>query len=246
VLTFGAMGEHASVDDLGLVLLGERVRREALAFDQPVNLQNACTAFLLASAALHRMAADGHGPAQRLVEGARERWRRKHPPRTYGQATPEPHLYFIPELIGPLSEFRGLAHRMEELGCRDGVRVINNSMCTNPDAVIKSATAVREPTHLLIGGINKDLDFRPLRTYLSASKDRAYLYGRDAASLDAALGGRWPRFGTLAEAFRAATEAAQSGEAIMLAPGCASTDQFRDFVDRGDVFRALAKEWLER
>ena len=58
------------------------------------------------------------------------------------------------------------------------------------------------------------------------------------------LGGNYPIFDTMKEAFEAATRSAVSGEVIMLAPGCASNDQFRDFRERGDVFKAMAKEWL--
>jgi len=58
------------------------------------------------------------------------------------------------------------------------------------------------------------------------------------------LGGSYPIFDTLNQAFEAATRNAVKGEVIMLAPGCASTDQFRDFRDRGNVFKAIAKEWL--
>jgi UDP-N-acetylmuramoylalanine--D-glutamate ligase len=149
-------------------------------------------------------------------------------------------------IVEGLQSFKGLAHRMEWLGERDRVRVINNSMCTNPDAVIKSAMAVRDPSHLLIGGVNKGLDFGPLRHYLANHRHRAYLFGSDAANLDAMLGGGHPTFRTLQEAFAAATDKAVPGEVIMLAPGCASTDQFRDFRERGDVFRDVAKEWLNR
>ena len=66
----------------------------------------------------------------------------------------------------------------------------------------------------------------------------------NAAELNEMLGGGWQIFVTMQEAFEAATLAAKSGEVIMLAPGCASTDQFRDFRDRGNVFKAMAKEWL--
>jgi UDP-N-acetylmuramoylalanine--D-glutamate ligase len=59
------------------------------------------------------------------------------------------------------------------------------------------------------------------------------------------LGGGYPVFATLNLAFEAATREARPGEVIMLAPGCASTDQFRDFRERGEVFKAMAKEWLE-
>jgi UDP-N-acetylmuramoylalanine--D-glutamate ligase len=144
-----------------------------------------------------------------------------------------------------LTQFAFIAHRMEPLGSRDGIRVINNSMCTNPDAVVASAQAVRDPVHLLMGGVNKGLDFRRLRNYLANGRNRSYLYGRDANELDAMLGGNLPVFTTMVEAFEAATAQATAGEVIMLAPGCASSDQFRDFRDRGEAFRAMASRWLE-
>jgi UDP-N-acetylmuramoylalanine--D-glutamate ligase len=135
---------------------------------------------------------------------------------------------------------------MEQVGERDGVKVVNNSMCTNPDAVVNSAQALRDPAHLLIGGVNKGLDFTPLGRMLGGGRHHAYLYGRDAAQIDAEMGGGFPVFDTMRQAFAAATDAAHKGEVVMLAPGCASSDQFRDFRHRGDEFRAMAQEWIQR
>ena len=134
---------------------------------------------------------------------------------------------------------------MEYVGSKDGVRIINNSMCTNPDAVVKSAQAVRGPNHLIMGGKDKYLPFTPVRNYLASGMHKAYLYGEAKDLLNEQLGGGFPTYNTLQEAFRAATERARPGEVIMLAPGCASTDQFDDFRDRGNVFKTIAKEWLE-
>jgi UDP-N-acetylmuramoylalanine--D-glutamate ligase len=148
-------------------------------------------------------------------------------------------------LLEPFEDMAPLKHRMEFLGAKNGIRVINNSMCTNPDAVVKSAQSVRDSVHLLLGGVNKGLSFKPVKAFLANQRHRGYLFGRDAAEINAELGGEIPIFGTMQEAFAAATAAAISGEVIMLAPGCASSDQFRDFRHRGDVFTELAKEWLD-
>jgi UDP-N-acetylmuramoylalanine--D-glutamate ligase len=249
VLTFGASGQHARVDEIELTLLDKRVRLEDLPFDEPHNYQNACMAALLTYGALANKAqrAPESGAAQ-LLRRAEQQYREARDAKrsVYDPRQPEetPLRVMPMEIVEGLKSFRGLAHRMESVGEKGGVRVINNSMCTNPDAIIKSAQAVKDPAHLLIGGVNKSLDFKPLRHYLANGRNKAYLFGTDAEDLDKMLGGGYPVFETMEQAFRAATEQAQPGQAIMLAPGCASTDQFRDFRDRGNVFKAIAKEWL--
>ena len=197
------------------MVFGRKVPLDSLPFHEPHNYQNAAMALLLASGAL-AVRAKGRWPVEELCEC----------------------------LVDGLRTFRGLEHRMETVGERGGVRVINNSMCTNPDAVIKSVQAVRDRTHILMGGVNKELDFGPLRHYLANHRHQPYLYGTDAVKLNAMLGGGFPIYGSLQEAFSAAAEAAREGEVVMLAPGCASTDSFKDFRDRGNVFKAIATDWL--
>jgi len=149
-------------------------------------------------------------------------------------------------VIKGIKEFPGIAHRMEWVGERDGVRLINNSMCTNPAAVVTSSKAIPAKQHLLVGGINKNLDFAPLKAHLAEIPQPVYLFGRDAESINEQLGGGHPVFQTMTEAFQRAIRNAKAGEVVMLAPGCASMDQFRDFEDRGNVFKTIAKEWLEQ
>jgi UDP-N-acetylmuramoylalanine--D-glutamate ligase len=141
--------------------------------------------------------------------------------------------------------FGGLDHRMERIGSRNSVDLINNSMCTNPGALIASSRSLDSHQHLLIGGLTKDLDFAPVADYLRESGNSAYLFGADAAKINSQLGGSFPVFRTMEEAFAAAIRAARPGDAVMLAPGCASMDQFTDFRARGDEFKRLAKEWLQ-
>ncbi len=148
-------------------------------------------------------------------------------------------------VLAGLKAFKGLAHRMERLGHRAGVEIINNSMCTNPAAIIASSSGVPAPQHILIGGIKKNYDFAAVEEYLERSGHVAYLFGKDANEINEELGGSWPVFSTMKLAFRAATEKATPGEVIVLAPGCASMDQFADFVARGEEFKKMAKEWLD-
>jgi UDP-N-acetylmuramoylalanine--D-glutamate ligase len=151
------------------------------------------------------------------------------------------------ELKSIIAHFPGIAHRMEFVCETEGIRFVNNSMCTNPGAVISSLKSISGPTHTLIGGVNKELDFSPLADYLLENPQPVYLYGRDALQIADVLRKKCPInlpvYSTMKEAFGAASNAAQKGDTVMLAPGCASMDQFSDFRHRGDVFRQLAKDW---
>jgi UDP-N-acetylmuramoylalanine--D-glutamate ligase len=152
----------------------------------------------------------------------------------------------VPEAVFEgFRRFRGLAHRMELVGEWGGIRLINNSMCTNPAAVIASAGSVSGGLRLLIGGVNKGLDFRSVGEFVAAQGASTYLYGRDRTEINREMGGGWPEFATMEAAFSAALSNVKPGDTVLLAPGCASLDQFRDFRERGDVFRALAERWLE-
>lgn len=247
--TFGATGEHARVEERDLIFFGKPTPKDRFPFSEPHNYTNACTAALMAYGYLRwRADSDPESNAAWLLESASqaERTRLAAKQSVYDRTALPDRPEVMPQaVIDGLAEFKGLANRMELVGTRSGIRLINNSMCTNPDALQKSAQAIQDPCHLLVGGVNKEADFRPVGRYLAGSRHRVYLFGRDARSLNEAMGNRHPIFGTMHEAFAAATEAARPGEAIMLAPGCASMDQFRDFVDRGNVFRQIAKDWLD-
>lgn len=243
-LQFGSLATHSGIDDQFLTILDQRIPLDSLPFREPHNLRNAAFAGLMAYGALWSMAKRGSTAADEIMASAREEWRERHPGRTYGGKPVEPDHILPRDIVTGLQSFRGLRHRMEWLGERHGVRVVNNSMCTNPEAVIASVQAARDPVHILMGGVNKDLSFAPVRHYLANGRHHAYLFGRDAAAINEELGGSVPVYASMEDAFRTAIEAARPGEIVMLAPGCASSDQFRDFRHRGDVFRELALEWI--
>lgn len=152
-----------------------------------------------------------------------------------------------PEVVLPyVGSFKGLENRLEFVGEKDGVRVVNNSMCTNPSAMLSSLDGVSGRVLLIAGGVSKVDDLGPLEK-VGSKVDQALLFGRDARKLEAALtigGAKTSVFGSLEDAFAEAVKAARSGDTILLSPGCASFDQFDDFIDRGNHFRRLAKEWI--
>ncbi len=147
--------------------------------------------------------------------------------------------------IEGLKLFKGLSHRMEFVAEKQGIRFINNSMCTNPAALKASLESIVEPVRTLVGGVNKDLSFVGLREFFANRPGSVYLFGRDARQINEELGGNYQVWSTMKEAFDAATKEAKEGEIVMLAPGCASMDQFRDFRHRGDVFRTYVTDWTE-
>ncbi len=148
-------------------------------------------------------------------------------------------------ILNALKNFEGLSHRMEFVAKKRGITFINNSMCTNPAAVKASLQCIPTRVHALIGGVNKDLSFADLKTFFDSKQINIQLFGRDAAQINQELGGNYQVWSTMKEAFDAATTEAKDGEIVMLVPGCASMDQFRDFRHRGDVFKSYVMDWTE-
>jgi len=137
--------------------------------------------------------------------------------------------------------FAGVAHRMERVAEVGGVLYINNSMCTNVAAAVCSLAAMDRPTILIAGGADKDLDFAPLVPTLRARAKHVVLIGSVAEKMEKTFtaGGytALSRAGSLEEAVRKARDLARPGEAVLLAPACASFDMFADFEARGVAFR---------
>ncbi len=96
-----------------------------------------------------------------------------------------------------------------------------------------------------MGGVTKNLDFRPVGEYLEGTQHKVYVFGPDPARMNEMLGHDWPSFDSMDDAFIAATGAAQHGETVLLAPGCASAEPYLNFKERGEAFKKMAREWLE-
>jgi UDP-N-acetylmuramoylalanine--D-glutamate ligase len=146
-----------------------------------------------------------------------------------------------------LARFEGLAHRMETVAHADGVQFVNDSKATNPEAAARSL-ACFERIHWIAGGRPKEASLDPLRPWLGRVR-HAYLIGEAAAGFEQALAPEiaCTRSGDLATAVAQAAGAARrepGGGVVLLAPACASFDQFTNFEARGDAFRALVAAQL--
>ncbi|MDT7960494.1 MAG: cyanophycin synthetase, partial [Armatimonadota bacterium] len=150
------------------------------------------------------------------------------------------------QLREALASFAGVPHRMEFVGAWDGVRYINNSMCTNADALEKSLQATPKPCVVIAGGVDKNESIAQLAQSLARHAAQVLLIGRDGGAIGAALEAlgytHWQYTGDLARAVAEACRVAHAGDTVILAPGCASFDQFRNFADRGEQFKRLVRE----
>lgn len=142
-----------------------------------------------------------------------------------------------------LQRFQGLPHRMEVVLERDGVVWINDSKATNVDAAVAALAGAHRPVVLLAGGRGKGADFASLGEAARHHARAAVVFGEDRERIAACLEGLTvERVETLEEATAMAARYARSGDAVLLAPACASFDQFPDFEARGEAFRRAVAE----
>ena len=144
-----------------------------------------------------------------------------------------------------LKTFPGVPHRIEPVRELRGVRYVNDSKATNVAAASRAlASFPNARLHVILGGRGKQELFEPLAEAFGPD-DRAYVIGEAADEIATALAGAgvsFTRAGDLAAALEAAVAAAEPSDVVLLSPACASFDQFRDFEERGDVFRRLVEE----
>jgi len=135
--------------------------------------------------------------------------------------------------------FRGLEHRLEPVATVRGVSFVNDSKATTVDAALKALASFSKPVVLILGGKDKGSDFRPLRRAVRRGVKSVVLVGAAREKIRAALAGTVPMVEaqTYPEVVRAAYAAASPGDVVLLAPACTSWDMFRDFEERGRVFK---------
>jgi UDP-N-acetylmuramoylalanine--D-glutamate ligase len=145
-----------------------------------------------------------------------------------------------------LRTFPGVAHRLELVGEVDGVRFVNDSKATNAAAARRGIAAYADqPLRLILGGSLKGESFDELAEQLPPTVRSIDLIGEATDDLAAALARAdrdFRRSGDLATAVGAAAGEAEPGDVVLLSPACASFDQFRNFEERGDVFRRLVRD----
>ncbi len=146
----------------------------------------------------------------------------------------------VPEqhALQALATFEGLPHRCRLVRELNGVRYINDSKGTNVGSTLAAIRGLPAPIHWLGGGQGKGQDFSPLAPALRDRSGAAYVFGEDAGRLAEALAGAVPVTLTtdMDEALAAAHSAATPGGTVLLSPACASLDQFRNYIERGECF----------
>ncbi|CAI8832122.1 UDP-N-acetylmuramoyl-L-alanine--D-glutamate ligase [Methylococcus capsulatus] len=146
-------------------------------------------------------------------------------------------------VVGVLRTFPGLDHRMQWVADIGGVAYVNDSKATNVGACIAALSGLEGKVVLIAGGDGKGADFSSLVPVAAEKLRAAVLMGRDGPLIDEVLKGVVPtiRVKTMFEAVRAARGVAQSGDTVLLAPACASLDQYEDYQERGRDFAATVR-----
>lgn len=140
-----------------------------------------------------------------------------------------------------VAAFKAVEHRLEFVAEINGVDYYNDSKATNVDAAAKAIAAFPGGIHLILGGKDKNSDYRQLRSLLEERVKTVYTIGAAAEKIETHIYGAVPvvSAGTLDQAVAKASEAAQPGEIVLLAPACSSFDQFENYEHRGQVFKEL-------
>ena len=145
------------------------------------------------------------------------------------------------EIAAGVKTFRGVEHRLEFVAEIRGVSFYNDSKATNVDASLKAIEAFQGPLIVILGGKDKGAPYGPLREPLRERARAAVLIGAAAEKIGSELSGAVPLSdaGTLERAVERAMEIARPGDTVLLAPACASFDQFENYEHRGRVFKEL-------
>ena len=153
-------------------------------------------------------------------------------------------------MLEAVEEFRGVPHRLELVREFNGVRWYNNSIDTAPERTMAAIRAFDEPIVLMLGGRDKNLPWEELMQLVNERVDHVVIFGEAADMIQKtvdSLGLGKMRFtlsraNGLHEAILQAAEVAEAGDVVLLSPGGTSFDEFKDFEERGERFRAWVHE----
>jgi UDP-N-acetylmuramoylalanine--D-glutamate ligase len=142
-----------------------------------------------------------------------------------------------------VKDFRAVEHRLELVATINGVTFYNDSKATNVDATVKALESFPGNIHIILGGKDKGSDYTVLNPLLHERVKRVYLIGAASDKIASHIKNATElvRSGTLERAVRQAFDAAKSGDVVLLAPACASFDQFNSYEHRGRVFKELVR-----
>ncbi len=151
----------------------------------------------------------------------------------------------LPAMLATLTQFQGLAHRCEWVANIQGVQWYNDSKATNVGAAIAAIEGLGQTIAgkliVLAGGVGKEADFSPLRQAFADYVRAVVLFGADAPQIAKIIPSSvlHIKVNDMSEAVAIAKQQAECGDAVLLAPACASFDMFNNFEHRGEVFKTL-------
>ncbi len=146
-----------------------------------------------------------------------------------------------------VASFHAVEHRLEYVATVRGVQYYNDSKATNVDATIKALESFPAGIHLILGGKDKGSDYSVLNPLLEKRVKGVYTIGSAASKIELqVIGTPVISAGTIDNAVRRASESAVPGDIVLLAPACASFDQFVSYEHRGRVFKDLVKQMESR
>ena len=148
-------------------------------------------------------------------------------------------------MLEALRSFKGLPHRVERVAEMDGVVYYDDSKGTNVGATVAALQGLGRKAVLIAGGEGKGQDFSPLNSAVAQHARAVILIGRDAPLIETALNGcgvKVARAKDMNDAVQQASRLAQSGDAVLLSPACASFDMFRNYAHRAEMFVQAVRE----
>ena len=145
-----------------------------------------------------------------------------------------------------IQNFKAVEHRLEYVATINGVEYFNDSKATNVDATIKALESFPKNIHLILGGKDKGSDYTVLNDLLRERVKRVYTIGAAAEKIESHIKGAAEvvHAETLENAIRRASAVAEPGDVVLLAPACASFDQFQSYNHRGRVFKEVVQALL--
>ncbi|HTP88101.1 MAG TPA: UDP-N-acetylmuramoyl-L-alanine--D-glutamate ligase [Bryobacteraceae bacterium] len=151
------------------------------------------------------------------------------------------------QIAAAVRSFPGVEHRLEKVVSASGVTWYNDSKATNVDATLKAVDAFAGNLWIILGGKDKGSDYTPLREPLRQKAHAALLIGAAADKIARQLNGAAPLVpcGTLDRAIAYARGHSSAGDIVLLAPACASFDQFDSFEHRGRIFKEIVKQFAK-
>ncbi|HOD35151.1 MAG TPA: UDP-N-acetylmuramoyl-L-alanine--D-glutamate ligase [Syntrophales bacterium] len=147
-------------------------------------------------------------------------------------------------IIEAVRAFRGVAHRIEFAGEKGGISFYDDSKGTNVGAVTRALETFSRPVILLLGGRDKGGDFDTLTPPIRRGVKEVILFGEAGEAIGRVLGGivKTSLAPTLGKAVEKAYADAAPGDVVLLSPGCASFDEFKDYRERGDFFKGMVRK----